>query len=1459
MKTTSKHQASAGFSLSRVAANLRLVGLLAIAWLLTMAGWAQAQTATTTTLSVNPAAIYVGQTATLTATVTGSSPTGTVTFRDGSTTLTTVSLTSGTATTSYPFNTTGSRSLTATYNGNAGNAASTSAAVTLTVNPKLSTTTGLSITPTTVYTGQPVTATATVSGGSSPTGTVTFRDGTTYLTAVSLTNGTASTSLYLSAVGAHSITATYNGDSGNATSVSSAVGTTTNPKETTTTTLTANPSPSSVNQTVTLSASVAGTNPTGSITFRDGTTYLTSANLASGVATATYSFQSTGTRNLNALYNGDSVNATSTSASVSQVVNSIETTTQLSCPASTPVATSVSCTVTVTAPVYASALYNLPATITLNGSTVASGTLSYIAAPSTFRATIVLPAAALPISTAGTYALVAQIPSTATTTASTASAFSLAVQQRATTTALTATPTTAGAGQIVTLSAAVGAGLNPGGTVTFRDGGTVIATAPLNAGQASITTSFSTAGSYSLTAVYNGDTNNAGSTSSTVTETVTATIATSTALSLSAASVVAGDPATLTATVSGGSPSGTVVFADGSVTLGSATLSGGQASISPIFYNVGARSLTATYWGDTSDASSTSVPVALTVTQRTSATGLTSALATANQSQPIPLTAAVSGANPGGTVSFREGSTTLGTANVVNGAAVFNASFTVLGSHTITASYAGDANNTASASAGVSVQIQPGPVPPTSAAPVVNYEYDAQGNPTKAIQAPGVAGFNFTTQASYDSLSRVKDTTNPKNGITRFQYDGVDRLTQVTDPRNLITQYPRNGLGDATSLVSPDTGTATHTYDEAGNLKTRTDSRSVLTTYSYDELNRLTQAAHTKTGMTSQTFGWTYDQTGAGFSHGIGRLTSTTHPAGSTQYAYDAQGRLTTDIQRVDAAAGANASQIVNTVGYEYDVAGNLTRITYPSGAQVSFGHTDGQVTSVSLARNAGSTAATLVSGIEFEPFGAIKRWQWHLAGGSTQVNERRYDLSARLTRYRLGNVLRDLTYDAADRITSYSHYDATTGVAQTSLNQNFGYDENGRLTTVTTASASWTIGYDANGNRTSVTLNGTPSTYITSTTSNRLNSITNPARSFGYDSAGNTTSDTAGYTSTYDAAGRLSTLTKAGVTTTYSYNGLGQRVRKFGSTGASSTVVFVYDQWGQLLGEYSSTGAAIREYVWLGSTPIAMFVPNGANDPAVSYLHTDHLNAPRIATDTSGNIRWRWMAEPFGTTAPEDNPSNLGSLTQNLRFPGQYADSESGLFYNYFRDYDSTIGRYTESDPIGLEGGINTYGYVGANPVALADPLGLKAPPSVLPRILPAATAIALADGPQPGPTDVLALTVLASAAIYDACTVDNDKRCREKLAEIYAAMDVIRGRIRDLLADKCDMYRQAFWVPNPGLTGGCAGTSWVGHLKAVNGWQLRLRKLIREALALKCNIPQDAWATATRPIPRAPNNGTP
>jgi RHS repeat-associated protein len=125
---------------------------------------------------------------------------------------------------------------------------------------------------------------------------------------------------------------------------------------------------------------------------------------------------------------------------------------------------------------------------------------------------------------------------------------------------------------------------------------------------------------------------------------------------------------------------------------------------------------------------------------------------------------------------------------------------------------------------------------------------------------------------------------------------------------------------------------------------------------------------------------------------------------------------------------------------------------------------------------------------------------------------------------------------------------------------------------------------------------------------------------------------------------------------------------------------------------------------------PVAVVKPNAASFE-VFYVWADHLGTPRQITDAANQSRWEWAnSDPFGNNAPNENPSNVGSFAYNLRFPGQYFDSETGKHYNYRRDYDPTIGRYVESDPIGLRAGINTYTYVGGSPLRRIDPLGLKA-----------------------------------------------------------------------------------------------------------------------------------------------------
>jgi RHS repeat-associated protein len=180
-------------------------------------------------------------------------------------------------------------------------------------------------------------------------------------------------------------------------------------------------------------------------------------------------------------------------------------------------------------------------------------------------------------------------------------------------------------------------------------------------------------------------------------------------------------------------------------------------------------------------------------------------------------------------------------------------------------------------------------------------------------------------------------------------------------------------------------------------------------------------------------------------------------------------------------------------------------------------------------------------------------------------------------------------------------------------------------------------------------------------------------------------------------------------------------------------------------------------------------------------FIHVDHLGTPRLAIGEDDVERWRWeQLEPFGENppievmGPEGYPVNLP-----LRFPGQYADKETNRHYNYYRDYDPGTGRYVQSDPIGLRGGLNTYGYVGNDPIARVDPAGLTdttlVPPSAIPSVTtlclanPAACGVGLAGaGGYAVGTLIYPIIEPVLSPVVDACLrgVDDEKeRCREIL----------------------------------------------------------------------------------------------
>jgi len=558
------------------------------------------------------------------------------------------------------------------------------------------------------------------------------------------------------------------------------------------------------------------------------------------------------------------------------------------------------------------------------------------------------------------------------------------------------------------------------------------------------------------------------------------------------------------------------------------------------------------------------------------------------------------------------------------------------------------------------------------------YGYDSNGNVTSVTDP-----LSQVTGNSYDALNRLVQVLDPAKGATQYAYDAAGNLAQVTDPRGLATAYTYDGLDNLTKLVSPDTGTTTSTFDAAGNVLTKVDARGVIATYTVDALNRVASIAYSKSDSPTETLTYTYDS-GA---NAKGRLSQLVNTASTTAWTYTSLGRVASKTQTVGG--------ITHTLTYDYNAYGQLASVTTPSGQVIGYTYTNNRVSGVTV--NGGA----LVTGVTMFPFGAAAGWQW----GNTEFTFRRFDTDGRLASWEFRNgvsVLRnDLSFDQASRITALAdpNLPANSGAYQYDVLDRLTVAQQGNPITHTQQ-----FSYDALGNRQNIALDGSLASLYYNSTNNQLLQL------IGIVSPTYLNGATA-LTYTYNNANRMVLVQSSGTTlATYAVNGLGQRVQKVVGT---ATTRFVYDEQGHLLGEYDDTGKLIQETVWLDDLPVATLRPTGTTGSPTPittyYVHADHLGSPRAVTRPSDNaMMWRWdNIDPFGANAPNENPAGQGTFKYALRFPGQYYDAETGTHYNYFRDYDPTIGRYEQSDPIGLQGGLNTYVYVANDPVELTDPRG--------------------------------------------------------------------------------------------------------------------------------------------------------
>ncbi|NII55540.1 RHS repeat-associated core domain-containing protein [Luteibacter sp. SG786] len=569
----------------------------------------------------------------------------------------------------------------------------------------------------------------------------------------------------------------------------------------------------------------------------------------------------------------------------------------------------------------------------------------------------------------------------------------------------------------------------------------------------------------------------------------------------------------------------------------------------------------------------------------------------------------------------------------------------------------------------------------------ISHTYDTMHRWTGSTDARGTR-----TTASYDALGRLRETIGDIDGVKAriaTEHDPLDQLISLTDPKGLTTAYLTTGLGDLLYLDSPDTGKAWSEYDAAG-LLTLHEAPGGIGSHSVtrDALGRMLTKTFADPALAiTMTYDVADSRCPADERYVIGRRTSMSDGSGSTAYCYDSAGRIARKFQT---AGGRDLS-----VAYRYTKAGRLAGATLPDGSMVSWRHDSfGQVTGIDVAP-AGGITAPLLSDVTWNALGNAAGWSY----GNGRHLARSYDANGRptgVTDMAPGGLRHTLSYDEVGHV---------VGLDADGASRSFTYDGLGRLTETRDAGTNVALHqytYDATGNRTSLTVGGATDHYVYATESHHLTTVDGALRR--YDAAGSTIAIGA-LESIHDVTGQLASIRQTGTTlASYRYNGDGQRVTRIEGTDTTHTF---YDEAGHWLGDYDADGKAIGQAIWLGNYPVGLIV-----DGRVLYIEPDHLGTPRAIIDPVRNVAvWQWKleGEAFGADRPSEDPDGDGqTFTFDLRFPGQRYDAVSGLYYNYFRYFDPVSGRYIQSDPIGLAGGISTYAYVANNPYVRTDRFGL-------------------------------------------------------------------------------------------------------------------------------------------------------
>ncbi|WP_440534032.1 Ig-like domain repeat protein [Variovorax sp. YR566] len=922
---------------------------------------------------------------------TAPNPTGTVTFYNGNTIIGVATLVNGRAQLTTNALPAGAAYVTARYSGDEGNAVAESVRIMQGVQafvglPEPSVRLEISNEPSNF--GAPVSLTATVTSAnaqtlSKPEGVIDFYNGSILLGRATVVDGRATLTLNSLPLQASTLTAIYSGDEiYNAPSVSAVLSHQTNPAVTFTS-VSASAATGTQDDTIVLTAQVAGAGATGVVTFLSGRNVLGTATVVNGQATLSVNNLAVGSHAIQAAYSGDKDNYGSVTAQTANV--------EIAAGTGTVPPLVVTGTQHRVFDVFGG---NFPYGLTASIYTVApsallteGGTISYFVGDQLLGcvdvSTLTNPwfyaqMRNLPLGTNPVTAVYSGSSINAPVTYSSPVNDPAVVPPATTTVSVSSSRPQGALGAPVSLTAVVAhlnAGLStapdPGGTVTFYNGATVIGTASIVNGAATLATTDLPLGAASITAKYEGDTSHAVSTSGALALQITsAPIASSTGLAFSPAQPVYGSPLVLTANSSGqGRPEGgTVSFYDGTTLLGIVNLVNGKASLSVSSLEVGSHSIKAVYSGDANNATSQTTANVTIAKAPSTLINLTSGSIAKDGSLSIQ----VNGPQPGGLVSFYDGTRLLGTVQVVNGLATLSGVSLPPGTHTFTATYAGDAHNTDSE---------------------VSFTQVVEGVPVTTILVNLDNAQDRTVTRLYNRSGQLQGTLDAEGYLTEYKYNAAGELVETIAYANRATSFTSaaNRIAaiavarasyNLTGVRPQDWGGADihsyNLYDAQGHIVAQVDGEGYLTEAVYDTRGNVIQTIRyaDKVGAISSTSTLngirpttnasqnqnvirTWDNAGqlvsrtnvegtvTQFSYSsVGQLVQTTTAVGTmdertSRALYDIQGRLIGELDGRGSDAVALSDPLAlwaaNGTTHTYDAAGRRTSTTDANGHRTLF------------------------------------------------------------------------------------------------------------------------------------------------------------------------------------------------------------------------------------------------------------------------------------------------------------------------------------------------------------------------------------------------------------------------------------------------------------------------------------------------------------------------------------------